>query len=129
MSKTENQDESLNPVDGAANLTSGANFINIPTDAIGLINGSTTTSTFVIQCTRKVEDVQFIENEEGNFIEIIYSESPNYSFTSTYISNTNFKTMVKERYGVAEGKLKLIKTIRGTETPGYYVPATTQWEE
>jgi hypothetical protein len=92
---------------------------------------TTSTTTFIIQNSRKVESVQFIENEEGNFMEVVYRETPNYNYVTTIVFNSTYNSerMVKERYGVVDGKMQLIKTIYGSESPGYYVPPTVNWEE
>lgn len=81
----------------------------------------TITNTFVINYNKKVLKTEFIENEEGNFIEVI----------SSIVSNSPFVTsnLVKERYGILNGKLQLVKTIHGNETPGYYVEPQMNWDE
>lgn len=89
---------------------------------------STTTATFVYNDKKEVEKVEFIENEEGNFIEVISSITPSIQIYSG-LFNCNNKSMLKERYGVVDGKIQLIKSISGLETPGHYVPPTINWEE
>lgn len=96
----------------------------------GLGIGTTTSSTLNIQYSKKVESVQFIENTEGNFIEITYSVESNYNnCTITYVIPPTGKSMLKEIYGVVNGKMQLIKTITGTERAGYYVGPTVEWDE
>lgn len=92
------------------------------------LNTSSTTSTFNISnlpYNKKLEGVQVIEKEEENFIEITYSQEPTYF---TYPSSSK-KIMLKEIYGVLDGKLQLVKTIKGLENPGYYVEPEIEWEE
>lgn len=90
--------------------------------------GTSTCSTFTIQYNKKLEGVEFIVNEEGNFIEITYSHTPT-SLISYSFNSPSGKSMSKERYGVVDGKMHLIKTIKGIETPGYYVEPDVEWEE
>lgn len=95
--------------------------------AFTTLSNGTSTSTFIIQPSKKLVDTQVINNNEGNFIELIYEETMQNYF---YANGTHpDKRMIKERYGVKDGKLELIKTIFGTETPGYYVPPSIEWEE
>ncbi len=109
------------------NSTSGVHFLNA---SGGLGMGTTTSSTLNIQYSKEVKSVQFIEKEEGNFIEITYSVESNYNnSTITYVIPTTGKSMLKEIYGVIDGKMQLIKTITGTERPGYYVEPTVEWNE
>jgi hypothetical protein len=91
--------------------------------------GETTTSTFALSYEKKVESVQFIENKEGNFMEITYSITPNFNIYTSFNLTSGHKSMIKERYGVVKGKMQLIKTISGKENPGYYVPPNIEWEE
>jgi hypothetical protein len=118
--------QSLNSSDVLSVASGGYTNINI-----GEGTTSTSISTFTIQDEKKLESVNFIENEEGNFIEITYSLISNYNltYTVTFTVNPPAKRMVKERYGVVDGKMQLIKTIYGKENAGYYVPASTEWEE
>ena len=113
---------------GSVSVASGG---NTTVNFTGDLGGTSTTSTFIIQDTKQVESVEFIENEEGNFMEITYSLTPNYNitYTVTWTVNPPAKRMVKERYGVVNGKMQLIKTIYGKENPGYYVPPSVEWEE
>lgn len=123
MSQKTSQGEPLNG-SGSISVASGANT------NIHYIGASTSTSTVIIQDMKKLESVEFIENEEGNFMEITYSLTPNYNFTTTSLTiNPPAKRMIKERYGVVDGNMQLIKTIHGKENPGYYVGPTTEWEE
>lgn len=104
-------------------LNGGGNAtINISDDTS--LSVATSTSTFTIQSIKKVENVQFIENEEGNFMDITYSETSNF-----FVGTQPPRRLIKERYGVVGGKMRLIKTIRGEERPGYYVEPTVEWEE
>lgn len=121
-----NQDNQMNIINGSGTLTTG-NLAGISGGDFGI----TTTSTFCFPTyTRKLESVNFVQNNEGNFMEIIYKEIPNQQITYTVTWNVTPKTrMVKERYGVVDGKMQLIKTVVGTEEPGYYVPPTIEWEE
>ena len=101
----------------------------ITINSSSLIFGTATSGTFTISSEKKVEDVKFIENEEKNFIEIIYSLIPTYNIHTSFSVNCGNKSMIKERYGVVNGKIQIIKTISGSETSGYYVPPTIEWEE
>lgn len=97
-------------------------------DKFNIGQTTTTTNTFMLSYTKKVESVELIENEEGNFIEVISHEYPaNGNFS--YSFNIPGRTMVKERYGIINGKLQLLKTIRGYEQPGYYTPPVIEWKE
>lgn len=95
-----------------------------------LLNNPTTSTctTLTNQYDKKLEGVEFIENEEGNFMEITYSHSPTVFISYSY-GTSNGKYMSKERYGVVDGKINIIKTIKGIETPGYYVEPNIEWEE
>jgi hypothetical protein len=88
----------------------------------------TTTATFVYNDKKEVESVEFIENDEGNFIEVISSLTSSIQIYSGSF-NSSSKSMIKERYGIVDGKIQLIKTISGLETPGHYVPPSTEWSE
>lgn len=122
MKSDENKDLTTNNLSGIHYVHTG--------DADFSVGTTTTTSTFTIQTQREVQDVKFIENEEGNFLEIIYKETQNYGGITTVIyAGYPMNCMVKERYGVVDGKMQLIKTIRGTESAGYYVPPSVEWEE
>jgi hypothetical protein len=89
---------------------------------------TTTTATFVYNDKKEVESVEFIENDEGNFIEVISSLTSSIQIYSGSF-NSSSKSMIKERYGIIDGKIQLIKTISGLETPGHYVPPSTEWSE
>ena len=89
---------------------------------------TTTTATFVYNDKKEVESVEFIENDEGNFIEVISSLTSSIQIYSGSFNNSS-KSMIKERYGIVDGKIQLIKTISGLETPGHYVPPSTEWSE
>ena len=88
----------------------------------------TTTATFVYNDKKEVESVEFIENDEGNFVEVISSLTSSIQIYSGSFNNSS-KSMIKERYGIVDGKIQLIKTISGLETPGHYVPPSTEWSE
>jgi hypothetical protein len=91
------------------------------------LSNITSTSTYIIQSSKTLRETHVINNEEGNFIELIYEETMHNYF---YVNGASpDKRMIKERYGVKDGKLQIIKTIYGTETPGYYVPPSIEWEE
>jgi len=95
------------------------------------INGTstTTTSTFVITYTKKVESTRFVENEKGNYFEVISEEVPSHYITHGWTTNIPGRSMVKDIYGIKDGKIQVINTIRGIEQPGYYVEPDIDWEE
>lgn len=99
-------------LNGANGVTSNTNF--------GF--GTTTSGTYNITSVKKVCDIKLIENEEGNFIEVISSFEP-----TLYLNSG--KPYVKERYGVVDGKITLIKTISGTEKPAHWVQSDIEWAE
>lgn len=86
----------------------------------------TSTCTFIYDIKKEVENVELIENEEGNFIEVIsiITNPAPYGYLTT-----NNKHMLKERFGIVDGKIQLVKSINGVEIPGYYVAPTINWEE
>lgn len=87
--------------------------------------GTTVTSgTYNITNVKKVCDIKLVENEEGNFIEVISCFEPGLSL---YVNSS--KSYTKERYGVIDGKITLIKTISGTEKPAYLVRPDIEWAE
>ena len=89
---------------------------------------TTSTNTFIFEIKKEVENVELIENEEGNFIEvtsIITNPSP-YGYLTV---SSNNRHMLKERFGIVDGKIQLVKSINGVEIPGYYVAPTINWEE
>ena len=107
------------------NISTNYTSISIPLYS-GISTGSTAIGTYIIRYEKKLESVNFIQNNESNFIEIIYTEVP----TGPYYSNmSSLKNMIKEVYGVLNGKMQLIKTIRGHENPGQYIPPTIEWNE
>lgn len=89
-------------------------------------NINISTCTFTYSSKKEIENIELIENEEGNFIEVtsVITNPISYGYLSF-----NKKNMLKERYGIVDGKIKLIKSINGIEEPGYYVPPTINWEE
>ena len=91
-------------------------------------NITTSTSTFIFEIKKEVENVELIENEEGNFIEVtsIITNPMPYGYLT--ISSNN-RHMLKERFGIVDGKIQLVKSISGVEIPGYYVAPTINWEE
>lgn len=95
--------------------------------------GTSTSSSFNIQYEKKLESATFIEQEIGNVIEMVYSlvQIPGSYITYTYYpyNSTPKKSMIKEIYGVVDGQMVLIQTIKGYEEPGYYVEPTIEWEE
>lgn len=106
----------------------GINYFHVDNTGVPMEAITTSTSTFVYHSERNIEDVKFIENDEGNFIEITYNITSDFQIHTSY-SYPPKRVMLKERYGVVDGKMKLIKTISGTETPGHYVPPSIEWEE
>lgn len=84
----------------------------------------TTTSTFINPITRVLINTEVINNSDGTFIELTYEEIPYYQY-----SFTTHKVIAKDIYGVKDGKLCVLKTIRGREIPGYYVNPKIEWEE
>lgn len=88
----------------------------------------TSTSTFIYDIKKEIENVEFLENEEGNFIEVtsIITNLMPYGYLNFGPAKRN---MLKERYGIVDGKIQLVKSINGIEEPGYYVPPTVNWEE
>lgn len=91
----------------------------------------TTTDIVSFLPTKVLIDTKFIQTEEANYIEMIYKVYPapfNITYTVTW-SVPQKEEMLKEVYGVIDGKLQLIKSIKGTETAAHYVPATINWEE
>lgn len=114
---------------GTVKLTSGNNMVI--TGGHSANSPTSTTSSFMLTYSRTLERVEHIKNDEGNFIEITYREEPNQQFTYTVtwtVPNPPTR-MIKERYGVVDGNLQLIKTIIGKEEAGYYVPPSIEWEE
>lgn len=98
-------------------------------DSITLSNNTTTTSTFVITYTKKVESTRFVENEKGNYFEVISEEVPSHYISHGWTTTTPGRTMVKDIYGIKDGKIQIINTVRGVEQPGYYVEPSIDWEE
>ena len=95
--------------------------------------GTSTSSSFNIEYEKKLESAKFIEQEIGNVIEMVYSlvqsSSPHITYTYYPYNSTPKKSMIKEIYGVVDGQMVLIQTIKGYEEPGYYVEPTIEWEE
>lgn len=85
--------------------------------------GTTTSGTYNITNTKKVCEVKIVENEEGNFIEVI----SRLEGLSLYVNSSTHYT--KERYGVVDGKIALIKIISGTEKPARWVQPGIEWAE
>lgn len=110
--------------------TGGNHYIHIEDGQ--MFGQTTTTDTFTFQETRKLIDSKFIENKEGNFIEMTYEIIP-YPYMTTITVSGVFseprKSLLKEVYGVKDGQIQLLKSIKGIENPGYYVPPATEWEE
>ena len=113
-------------IPGSISVASGANTtINFTGD---LSSTSTSSTLFLNQYSRELQGVEFIQNDEGNFMEITYKLAQSLTYTVTWNINPP-QRMIKERYGVVNGKMQLIKTIQGEETSGYYVPSSVEWEE
>ena len=112
--------------DGSILLTGSSTVISTGDINTNISTPNFTTST--IQYDKKLEGVEFITNEEDSFIEIIYSYIPKNLIPYTFNSSSG-KYMSKERYGVLDGKMQLIKTIKGIETPRHYVESYVDWEE
>jgi len=113
----------------AINSITGNNYIYVEDGQT--FGTSTTTNTFIITDTKKLLDSKLIETKDGNLIEMIYEIIPNYGTVITHVG-LNFeskKSLLKEIYGVKDGKLQLLKSIKGVENPGYYVPPSKEWEE
>ena len=113
---------------GLTNIQIGS----LSTDGTSTIVGTSTSSSFNIQYEKKLESSQFIEQEIGNIIEMVYSlvqSSGPYITYTHYPYSTPKKSMIKEIYGVVDGQMVLIQTIKGYEEPGYYVEPTVEWEE
>lgn len=107
-------------LNGSSNtITTDGNF------ALG--NSYTTTGTFTLFPQKHVVDTKFIENEEGNFIEVTYKVT--YAYQIWVGNQPPQSTCIKERYGVKDGKLQLIKTIEGKYVPEHTVPESYEWEE
>lgn len=90
---------------------------------------TTSTSVSIITYTKKVESTRFIENENGNYFEVISEEVPSHYISYGWSTTTPGRTMVKDIYGIKDGKIQIINTIRGIEQPGYYVEPSIDWEE
>lgn len=88
-----------------------------------------TSSTFIWPYSKNVRSANFVKTEEGNFIEIIYEETSTYTLTTSTSILPPIVKMIKEIYGVVDGKLQLIKRIEGKEIQGYYVPPSIEWNE
>lgn len=87
----------------------------------------TTTGTFTPIPQKHVVDTKFIENEEGNFIEVTYKVTYAYSM---WIGNMPPQpNCLKERYGIKDGKLQLIKSVFGTYVPEHIVAESFEWDE
>lgn len=89
---------------------------------------TSTSSTFTWPPPKSIRSTNFLTTEEGNFLEIISQESVQYLLTNSTSVLPPTK-MVKEVYGVVEGKLQLIKRIEGREIQGHYVPPSIEWNE
>lgn len=106
-----------------SNISLGGNIIAI--DGLGTLTSiGSTTSTFVNPITRVLINTEVKNNSDGTFIELTYEEVPYYQY-----SYTIHKVISKDIYGVKDGKLCVLKTVRGREIPGYYVNSKIEWEE
>lgn len=93
----------------------------------GITLGTTTTTfTFILTPHRVHKNTEVVTKDGVLNIEITYEEVvQNYFYTN---GSPYQKNIVKDIYGVANGKLEIIKTIRGKEIEGYYVPAAIEWD-
>lgn len=109
----------------------GNHYIHIE-DGQTFGQSTTSSGTFIIQDTKKLIDSKFIEKKGENLIEMTYEIVP-YPYITTISTTGVFseprKNLLKEVYGVKDGQLQLLKSIKGVENPGYYVPPATEWEE
>lgn len=87
---------------------------------------TTTTSTFILTPHRVHKNTEVVTKDGVLNIEITYEEVVQNYFYSN--GSPYQKTIVKDVYGVTNGKLEIIKTIRGKEIEGYYVPASIEWD-
>ncbi len=110
--------------------SSGNYYYHVEGDINALPDMSTTT-TFTFSERKTLISSKFVEDNELNYIEMIYEVStfPFISTTGAFYNTTTEKSMLKEIYSVKDGKLQLIRSIKGVEKPGHYVPPTTEWEE
>ena len=102
--------------------------VNNTSSNINFTLGNTTTSTVTQGFRKEFKFAQFVENKNGNFIEMIYEEIPTILINYGY-GFTPKKHMLKEIYSVVDGQLKISKEIRGVEEPGYYVEPVIEWNE
>jgi len=102
---------------------------NSETGSFVLGNTSTTTSSFVITYTKKVESTRFVEDGKENYFEVISEEVPSHYITHGWTTTTPGRSMIKDIYGIKDGKIQIINTVRGIEQPGYYVEPDIEWEE
>lgn len=111
--------------------SSGNYYYHVEGDINALPDMSTTTTTFTFSEQKTLISSKFVEDNELNYIEMIYEVTtfPFISNTGAFYNTTTEKSMLKEIYSVKDGKLQLIRSIKGVEKPGYYVPPTTDWEE
>jgi hypothetical protein len=110
-------------------LTGSGTLIGNTSSSFAIGNTSTTTSSFIVTYTKKVESTRFVENEKGNYFEVISEEVPSHYITHGWTTTTPGRSMVKDIYGIKDGKIQVISTIRGIEQPGYYVEPDIEWEE
>ena len=109
-------------------LTGSGTLIGNTSSSFAIGNTSTTTSSFIVTYTKKVESTRFVENEKGNYFEVISEEVPSHYITHGWTTTTPGRSMVKDIYGIKDGKIQVISTIRGIEQPGYYVEPDIEWE-
>ena len=113
---------------GSLNINTGS--VTLSGNSMTFNGATTTTNAFVITYTKKVESTRFIENDRGNYFEVISEEVPSGYITHGYITTTTpGRSMIKDIYGIKDGKIQIINTIRGTEQPGYYVEPDIEWLE
>ena len=107
-------------------------FISSGSTSIGVASGgwtSTSTGTFINTYIEEFRSALFIEEDNNNFIEMIYEKVPTLVVAPNLGFASSNKIMVKKVYGVIDGKLQLIKAIEGIEEPGYYVEPSIEWKE
>ena len=107
-------------------------FISSGSTSIGVASGgwtSTSTGTFINTYIEEFRSALFIEEDNNNFIEMIYEKVPTLVVAPNLGFASSNKIMVKKVYGVIDGKLQLIKAIVGIEEPGYYVEPSIEWKE
>lgn len=117
---------------------SGTGFITTSISDSSLLQGVTTSNTFLISTMEEVtiESFSFKETGDGNFIEVVKRQKPNPNFHLTYgwQQAAPKDRVFKEIYGVltndkGQRQLQLMKTIEGSVTPGHYVDETVEFDD